>query len=310
MSYNGNMHVVTGAFGYIGRYIARTLLEQGKEVRTITTHPAKPNPFGEQVKAFSYNFDNPDKLVATLRGADALYNTYWIRFPYDGQTYESALENTRILFHCAKEAGVKRIVHIGVTRATVDSPLPYYSGKAVQEQMLKDCGVPYAIVRPTLVFGREDILVNNIAWLIRESPVFPIFGSGNYRVQPVYVGDLARIAVHYSEGEAGITVDAIGPETFTFTEMVRLIAKTVGRQTVFVKMPPSLGIFLGNVASLALRDVLLTSNELKGLMDEMLTSEQQPNGNTRFTDWLEENKSTVGSHYSSEVARHFRWSVS
>ncbi len=128
-------------------------------------------------------------------GADTLYNTYWIRFPYDGQTYETALQNTRTLFRCAKEAGVKKVVHIGVTRATVDSRLPYYSGKAVQESILKECGVPFVVVRPTLVFGDEDILVNNIAWLIRKVPVFPIFGSGKYRVQPVFVGDLASIAV-------------------------------------------------------------------------------------------------------------------
>jgi NADH dehydrogenase len=304
------MQVVTGAFGYIGRYIAKALLERGEEVRTITTHPDKPNPFGASVKAFPYNFDSPDQLVATLRDADVLYNTYWIRFPYDGQTYESALENTRTLFRCAKEAGVKRIVHIGVTRATPDSSLPYYSGKAIQEQILKECGVPYAIVRPTLVFGREDILVNNIAWLLRKSPAFPIFGSGDYRVQPVFVGDLAEIAIRHSEGEAGITVDAIGPETFTFSEMVRLMAGTMGRRMFFVKMPSALGILLGRLISLALNDVLLTSNELKGLMDEMLTSEQLPNGQTRFSDWLRENRSTVGSSYSSEVARHFRWSAS
>ena len=301
------MHVVTGAFGYIGRYIAKALLEKGEEVRSITTHPNKPNPFGSAVKAFPYNFENPDQLIATIHGADALYNTYWIRFPYDGQTYESALENTRTLFRCAKEAGVKRIVHIGVTRATIDSSLPYYSGKAIQEQMLKESGIPFAIVRPTLVFGREDILVNNIAWLIRKSPIFPIFGSGDYRVQPVFVGDLAEIAIGHSQGEAGITVDAIGPESYTFGEVVRLMAKTMERRTMFVKISPAAGIFLGNLLSLALRDVLLTSNELKGLMDEMLTSEQYPNGRTRFSDWLEENKSTVGSRYSSEVARHFRW---
>ena len=303
------MEVVTGAFGYIGKYIAKGLLERGKEVRTVTTHPDKPNPFGPSVKAFPYNFEAPDRLAETLRGADTLYNTYWIRFPYDGQTYESALENTRTLFRCAKEAGVKRIIHIGVTRATVASPLPYYSGKAVQEQILKDCGVPFAIVRPTLVFGKEDILVNNIAWLIRKSPAFPIFGPGDYRVQPVFVENLAGIAIRHSEGAANITVDAIGPETFTFLEMVRLIAQALGRRTWFVRVPPALGILAGRVIGLFMNDVLLTSNELKGLMDEMLTSEQPPNGQMRFSTWLEENKTTVGRSYSSEVARHFRWSA-
>lgn len=304
------MDVVTGAFGYIGKYITKALLERGRNVRTITTHPNKPNPFGPSVKAFSYSFDNTDQLTGILSGAETLYNTYWIRFPYDGQTYESALENTRSLFRCAEQGGVKRIVQISVTRASIDSDLPYYRGKAIQESMLKESGIPFSIVRPTLVFGKEDILVNNIAWLIRRSPVFPIFGSGRYRVQPVFVGDLAEIAVRQSMNPPGITLDAIGPETFTFQELVTLIADRIGKKPRVLHVSPSVGIFLGRVLGVFLQDVLLTRNELKGLMDEMLTSDQTPNGRTKFTDWLEANKSTIGSSYSSEVSRHFRWSAS
>lgn len=304
------MDVVTGAFGYIGRYISKALLGRGRTVCTITTHPNKPNPFGPAVKAFPYSFDNATALTRTITGADTLYNTYWIRFPFDGQTYEYALENTRTLFRCAKQAGVRRIVHIGVTRASLDSDLPYYRGKAIQESMLKESGVPFSIVRPSLVFGKEDILVNNIAWLIRTSPVFPMFGSGCYRVQPVFVEDLAEIALRQSTSTAGATIDAIGPETFTFQQLVALIAETIGKNPKVIKLSPSVGILCGRILGLFLRDVLLTPNELKGLMDEMLTSTQTPNGATKFSDWLEKNKSTVGGFYSSEVARHFRWSAS
>ncbi len=301
------MDVVTGAFGYIGKYIAKALLEQGHAVRTITTHPQKPNPFGPAVQAFPYSFDDPRSLVRALQGARTLYNTYWIRFPYQGQTYESALANTRILFDCARQANVERIVHISVTHASTESELPYYHGKGIQENLLKECGVAYTIIRPTLVFGKEDILVNNIAWLLRRFPVFPIMGSGSYRLQPVFVGDLAQIAVQHAADPAAITLDAIGPETFTFEQLVRLIALKMNRKVWFVKMPPAAGIFLGRIIGLFLRDVLLTGNELKGLMAELLTSPQEPNALTRFSDWLEENQDTIGSAYSSEVARHFRW---
>jgi uncharacterized protein YbjT (DUF2867 family) len=194
-----------------------------------------------------------------------------------------------------------------VTNASIDSPLPYYHGKAIQESLLKQSGVPFSIVRPTLVFGKEDILVNNIAWLLRKSPLFPLFGDGNYRVQPVFVEDLAEIALNQSTATPGATVDAIGPETFTFAEMVRLIAKTIGRNPAFVHFPPAAGIFCGKILGMFLHDVLLTRNELRGLMGEMLTSPQSPNGLTGFSDWLQQNRTTVGDHYSSEIARHFRW---
>jgi NADH dehydrogenase len=304
------MDVVTGAFGYIGRYIAAALLEQGRQVRTITTHPDKPDPFNGTVEAFPYSFHDRRRLTETLAGAEVLYNTYWIRFPYAGQTYESALENTRTLFACAADAAVRRVVHISVTQASTDSDLPYYRGKGLQEAMLGETGVPYSIVRPTLVFGREDILVNNIAWLIRTFPVFPIFGSGAYRVQPVFVEDLARIAVQASSAPSGTAVDAVGPELFTFEALVRLIARTLGRKTMFLKVPPAAGIFAGKVIGLALGDVVLTAGELQGLMAGLLTSQQPPNAPARFSEWLERNASTVGSRYSSELARHFRWSRS
>jgi NADH dehydrogenase len=282
------VNVVTGAFGYIGKYIARHLLDVGEAVRTITTHPDKPNPFGDTVEAFPYNFDDPDKLTATLRGASTLYNTYWVRFEYGGATFQHAVRDTITLFECAKKAGVGKIVHISVTNASLESRLPYYRGKALQERALIDSGVSYAIVRPTLVFGKEDILVNNIAWLIRKFPLFPIFGNGGYKLQPVFI------------------LDVIGPEIFTFEELVRLISAKIKPGVRLVHVPPSVGIGLGQVIGLAVRDVILTKDELRGLMEGMLTSGQAPNGSTRFSEWLELHKDEIGSAYSSEVRRHFR----
>lgn len=301
------MNVVTGAFGYIGRYIARRLLEMGEQVKTVTTHPDKPNPFGSAVEAFPYSFDRPDQLIASLRGGSTLYNTYWIRFEYGGATFRRVVENTATLFQCAKKAGIAKIVHISVTGASVGSRLPYYSGKGLQESALLESGVPYSIVRPTLVFGQEDILVNNIAWFIRKFPVFPIFGSGQYRVQPVYVGDLACIAIAGAKDVQSTILDAIGPEVFAFEDLVQLIASRIKPSVRLVHVSPRVGIALGQIIGLAVRDIVLTRDELQGLMDGLLTSDQPPNGTTRFSQWLEANKDTVGTKYSSELGRHFRW---
>lgn len=304
------MDVITGAFGYIGRYIAQQLLAGGSSVRTITTHPDKPNPFGASVQAFPYDFDNPDRLVQSLKGANTLYNTYWVRFNHGSATFEKALANTRILFAAAREAGVEKIVHISVTQASEFSDLPYYRGKALQEKILSETGIAYSIVRPTLVFGKEDILVNNIAWLLRRFPVFPIFGSGSYRVQPVFVADLAEIAVDCAANPGNERIDAVGPETFTFEQLVRLMQSQINPKTKLVHLPPGLGILLGQVIGAALRDVVLTQDELKGLMDSLLTSSQPPNGSTHFSTWLAENAGSLGTSYSSELDRHYRWKAS
>jgi NADH dehydrogenase len=301
------MNIVTGAFGYIGKYITQHLLERGEKVNTITTHPDKPNPFGVSVVSHPYDFDNPEKLIDHLRGAHTLYNTYWIRFPFDGLTFESAVRNTEVLFSCASAAGIRKIVHMSVTNASTTSPLPYYRGKGEQEAFLAKCGVDYSIVRPTLVFGKEDILVNNIGWLIRHSPLFPIFGDGTYRVQPVCVYDLARIAIEASHLPRGKIIDAIGPETYTFAELVSFMIASLGARCRPVNVSPAFGITCGKLVGLALGDIVLTSDELRGLMSNLLTSDQEPNGAIKFSDWLKENRDSLGASYSSEIRRHFRW---
>ena len=301
------MNVVTGSFGYIGKYITQELLDKGHQVKTITTHPDKPNPFGAQVKASHYHFENPEKLTQSLAGCDTLFNTYWVRFNYRQWSFDQALENTKTLFRCAKKAGVRKIIQISVTNPSEDDELPYYKGKALQERALKESGVGYTIVRPTLVFGKEDILVNNIAWTIRKFPVVPIFGSGKYEVQPIFVEDLAAITVAASESEESQTIDAIGPQTLTYDEFLKLIARELNRNIIFIHTSPSLGILLGNMIGLLVKDVVLTKDELRGLMCNKLTSNQAPNGKTLFSDWLRDNKDSVGSEYTSELNRHFNW---
>jgi uncharacterized protein YbjT (DUF2867 family) len=299
------MDMVTGAFGYIGKYITRELLERGHAVKTITTHPDKPDPFGGKVEAASYHFENPEILTRFLEGCETLYNTYWVRFNYRQWSFDRALENTKTLFQCAKNAGVRKIVHISVTNPSEDDELPYYRGKALQEKELRELGVAYTIVRPTLVFGTEDILVNNIAWTIRKFPIVPIFGSGRYQVQPIFVEDLAKIAVAAANSEGSAILDAIGPETFTYAAFLQLIAGELHRKVAFVHLPPSVGILLGKLIGLLVRDVVLTQDELRGLMQNKLTSNQAPNGTTLFSVWLRDNKDSVGSGYTSELNRHF-----
>ena len=301
--------VITGAFSYTGRYATRLLLDRGWTVRTLTNHPGRENPLGERVAVHPYDFDGPERLTESLRGASVLINTYWVRFPYAGMTFAKAVANTRTLIGAAKQAGVERIVHVSIANPSLDSPLGYYRGKAELEETVKRSGLSYAILRPTVIFGAEDILINNIAWFVRRFPLFGIPGDGQYRVQPIYVEDIAALLVEAAGREDSYTLDAVGPETFTFDELVRAIAAATDRPARLVHVPPSLAYMATKITGWFVGDVILTWEEILGLMGDLLAVDSNPPGvmdMTRLSDWLRENAATVGNRYASEVARHFR----
>ena len=300
------LSVVTGAFGYTGRYIAQRLLDSGAAVRTLTRSPAAASPFGDSVERRPLNFNSVEQLTEGLRGAEVLYNTFWIRFARGAVNHDMAVRNSCNLIDAAVAAGVRRIVHISITNASAELPLPYFRGKGLVENHIRESGLAYSIIRPTVIFGREDILINNIAWFLRRFPLFPIAGRGDYRVQPVFVDDVARLAVDSASGDGNVTLDAVGPETFTFEELVRQIASTTGGRARIVRLPPSLVYASAQLMSVALRDVVLTREEIDGLMSGHLVSSDPPTGTTRLTGWMRDHRDTLGRRYASELARHYR----
>ncbi len=297
------IHAVTGAFGYSGKYIAKRLLDSGHEVITLTHSPERPNPFGGRIQAFPFHFDRPGELVRSLREVSVLYNTYWVRFNHKLFTHADAVRNTKCLFDAAKEAGVERIVHVSITNPSEDSDLEYFSGKAELERSLAETGIAYAILRPTVLFGREDILINNIAWALRRFPVFGVFGKGDYRLQPIHVDDLAALAVEQGAGRQDVVIDAIGPETFTYRELVQTIGRAIGKKRPIVSVPPSLGFLAAKVIGRLVGDVMITREEIKGLMDELLYVDAPPAGSTKLTTWIREHAPSLGRRYTSELAR-------
>jgi uncharacterized protein YbjT (DUF2867 family) len=295
------LDIVTGAFSYTGGFIARRLLDEGVRVRTLTRRDDPSSPLHGKVETAPLQFADRAALVASLRGARSLYNTYWVRFERGGTTFDRAVRNSALLFEAAAEAGVERIVHISVSNPSEDSALPYFRGKAQVERTLAAAGPEYAIVRPTLVFGPRDILVNNIAWILRRFPVFVVPGDGSGRVQPVSAEDVAEIAV-----TATGTIDAAGPEEYSFGELVRLVGAAIGSRRPLVHAPQRLALALGAVVGAARRDVVLTRDELVGLQASLLVSHEPPRGRDSFRDWLERNGATLGRSYVSELARNFR----
>ncbi len=297
---------ITGAFSYSGQYIARRLLARGEEVITLTGHPNRPDPFGGRIRAYALDFGNPSGLIQTLRGADVLVNTYWVRFDYKENTFSQAVENTRTLIGAAQAAGVRRVVHISITNPSLASPLPYFRGKAINEKTVMESGLSYAILRPTVLFGKGDILINNIAFLLRRFPLFFMPGDGNYRLQPICVEDLADLVVESIYRRENSIADAVGPDLFPFREMVALIGRKIGARRPLISVPPRLTLAAARGLGLLLGDVLLTPEEVQGLMAELLVSGEPPRGTTHLADWLEANREAVGRAYASEIGRHYR----
>jgi uncharacterized protein YbjT (DUF2867 family) len=296
-----NLHAVTGAFGYSGKYIAQRLLQSGKDVITLTNSVNRPNPSG--LKAYPLDFDNPAALVQSLQGVNVLYNTYWVRFNHKAFTHADAVANTLTLFSAARKAGVQRVVHVSITNPNIDSPLEYFSGKAQLEKALMESGMSYTILRPTVLFGKEDILINNIAWMLRRFPIFGVFGDGRYCLQPIYVDDLAKLAVQHGRFSENVILNAIGPETFTYRDLVRTLGEIIRRPRPIIRISPRLGYLIGSAVGRLVGDVTITWDEIKGLMSDLLHVNTPPTGTTKLTDWAPTHAATLGNHYASELAR-------
>lgn len=305
----GSLHVVTGGLGYTGRSIVEQLLARGQRVRTLTNSPNRPHDFGDRIEIHPLAFDDPAALEASLRGVEVLYNTYWVRFNHRLFTFDQAVRNTRILFDAARRAGVRRIVHVSILHATEADDLGYYRGKHQLEDALRQTGLSHAIVRPGVLFGRFDILVNNIAWTLRHLPVFGVFGRGDYALRPMHVDDMAALMIRHAALEHNTMVDAVGPERFTFRELVTAIASILGEERLVMSVPPRLGWVVASMLNPIVRDVVITWEEVLGLCRGLLDSDQYESGPTRLTTWARANAATLGVRYASEVGRRVQRSV-
>jgi NADH dehydrogenase len=300
--------VVTGAFGFSGKYITARLLRMGHRVRTLTNHPS--GTWDGRIEVAPLDFSDPQTLVGGVRGAKVLYNSYWVRFAYNHLTHHTAVANTKRLIRAAEEAGIERIVHISITNPSLDSPLPYFRGKAEVEAEICASKLSYAILRPAVLFGDEDILINNIAWMLRRFPLFAIPGKGGYGLQPIFVDDLAALAVEQGQRRDNVVLDAVGPETYSYDELVRSIRDEVGSRSRIVHLPRWLVERAASALGRLVHDVVLTNDEISGLMMNLLVPDRVngdplPGGKTSLKVWLKAHASTVGMKYSSELARHY-----
>jgi len=298
-----NKVAITGAFGYSGKYVTQKLFEKGYKVKTFTNSLQKKNPFGEKIEVVPLSFNDKNLLEKNLSDIDVLINTYWVRFNHKTFNHNQAVENTKILFDAAKKAGVKKIIHVSITNPDENSELEYFKGKGILENYLKASEINYAIIRPAVLFGKEDILINNIAWMIRHLPVMGVFGKGDYKIQPIHVKDFADVIVEQIENSENEVINAIGPETFTYKELVKSIMINIGLRKRIINAHPLCAYRIGRIISFLKKDITITKEEIKGLMQNLLYVETKPTGKIKLTEWVKKNKNTLGKKYASELSR-------
>ncbi|HEY8238376.1 MAG TPA: NAD-dependent epimerase/dehydratase family protein [Candidatus Limnocylindrales bacterium] len=302
----GQRVAVTGSFGFTGRALTERLLAAGHDVVTLSRRSGAGDPLATRITVRPLEATKPDELTASLAGVETLFNTYWLRFPRRGQTFEAAVARSAVLLAAAREAGVRRVVHVSVVNATADAETPYVRAKAALESVVRSAGMEWVIVRPTLTYGPGDILINNLAWALRRLPVYGMPGFGRYTVQPVHVDDVARICQEAAGGEPGRVLDAAGPETLEYRQLVALIREAVGSRSLVLPMPGPLVLAAARILGLVVRDVVLTADEIRELTSSLLTSTQPPLGEIRLSDWVRANAQTLGRRWSSELDRNYR----
>jgi NADH dehydrogenase len=297
---------VTGAFGFTGRVLATQLLDAGHSVITLTRRSGAGDALAPRLDIRPFDTDDPGGLESSLVGVETLFNTYWLRFPRGGQTFERAVARSAVLVAAARQAGVRRVVHVSVVNAAADAETPYVRAKAALESIVRSAGLEWVIVRPTLTYGPGDILINNLAWALRRLPVYGLPGRGRYTVQPVHVDDVARICIEAATGEPGRTIDAAGPETLVYRDLVGIVRSAVRSRSIVLPMPHLAVLAAARVLGLVVRDVVLTADEIRELTSSLLTSHEPPRGTIRLSAWVPANAGGLGRRWSSELARNYR----
>lgn len=271
-------------------------------IRTLTNSAGRPNPFRDWVEVHPFHFDDGQARPGPGGGQRPLQHLLGAVQPQPVPFRQGRGEQQNPLFLRGRGgSGTDRPYQHHQQLARF--PLEYFRGKARLKEELRSADISHAILRPDLLFGKEDILINNIAWVLRHFPVFAVFGDGSYRLQPIFVDDLARLAVEQGGKTENTAIKAIGPGTYTFRGLVQEIGREIGKRRPVFHVPPRLGYWLGSLLGRMKGDVLLTREKMRGVMAELLYVDAPPAGQTRLSDWMRRKREWLGKEYRRELKR-------
>jgi uncharacterized protein YbjT (DUF2867 family) len=232
---------VTGATGFVGRHIAATLAARGHRVRVLARDPARARVLSElNVEIVAGGLADRTALDRLARGADALIHLVGIIVEQGAQTFTAVhVAGTQALLAAAREAGVRRFVHMSAVGAR-DEPgaTPYHRTKRQAEQLVRDSGLSHAIFQPSIINGPESAPIRLLAQLHRWSPVVPVFGDGRFPTQPVWIDDVAVAFALAAERPDTVGVFELGgPHVLTYEEFLLTIGRATGHSRPLVHVP-------------------------------------------------------------------------
>ncbi len=229
---------VTGGSGFVGRTVIQQLVDKNHQVRALT-HSALPLQH-QTVEAVSGDVTRAESLSA-IEGCDAVIHLVGIirEKRSQGITFERLHSlATQNVVKAAADFGVKRYIHMSANGAATDSETGYHKTKFAAEQFVRNSGLDWTIFRPSLIFGPDDLFVTMLTRLVKLLPLVPVFGSGDYRLQPVHVSDIANAFVAALERPDSIaqTFCCGGPEALSYTELLDRISQLSGLGPVVRKV--------------------------------------------------------------------------
>jgi NADH dehydrogenase len=274
---------VFGGSGFVGAQVVRALAKRGLRVRVAVRNPGRGyrlRMLGDvgQIEIVQANVRNAASIARAMAGAQGCVNLVGVLYEAGRQKFQSIhAMGARNLAEAALAAGVQRFVQVSAIGADIDSPSKYARSKAMGEAAVREIIPDAVILRPSIVFGPEDGFFNRFAAMASLSPVIPLFGGGQTKFQPVFVGDVAAAVASavVDPATSGSTYELAGPAVYSFKALMQLVCRETGRRPLLVPVPFPIAGLIGATGDLFPAGLIappLTSDQVKLLRIDNIAS--------------------------------------
>ncbi|WP_159590915.1 complex I NDUFA9 subunit family protein [Chelativorans xinjiangense] len=270
--------VVLGGTGFLGRRIVRHLLRHGFEVRSGSRHPERARSiFGAAVEAIRADVTDELSLNAALARSANVVNAVSLYVEHGEQTFDAIhVRAAARLARVARDVGIRQLVHISGIGSDPLSRSGYISARGRGEDAVREAFPGATIVRPAVMVGQDDAFLTTVARLVRLLPVYPLFGNGKTRLQPVHVEDVAEAVVRVLDnGDSAPCYELGGPRVYLYRDLVKTIAQQSSAHTVTVPMPFVLWSMMARLAE-EVPSVPLTRNQVELMRRDNVTAADLP----------------------------------